>query len=667
MQNIARIGSFLLALVLTCTLAAQSHDSVYISEDEIFNMDLEELLNTSINIQVVSVKGDNIFNSPSVVTVVNREQIELYGYQTIGEVLSTLPGMAVYRTYLKRNIPTSRGILQEHYANKVLVMIDGVPIWNAVTGEGTVDRINIREVERVEVLRGPASVLYGTNAFTGAINIVLRKAEQNEVNAYLGLGLPGALNVGVNASIHHNNAAFYVLANSQQQQGASYTFTDEDSVTGRLHDYLSVQDFTLSAQSGSHSLLFQAYQLNESYLGVTPKFTEGAGNPHKGNGLLANYGFRKDLGDWFSMQSNVHFDLNERNLSRSADDDVRSDISGYKTGVSLKTVYTLHPAVNLEVGVDGIYRESMRYTNYRVLADSIVARNNMNGKSIFDISGFTQLNWRWKRISATAGGRYTYNQLYSGDFSSRLAAIYSLATKSSIKLIYGESYRSPSLFELNFRTPKNTVFGNSLLEPEKSRSLEFAYLLSYKHIWMQVTGYWAGYYNKIQRVKGTVAIDDTVYNLVTQYRNANYFEAKGVEFETRYSMPGKLDMFVTYNYVFGSRGDSIGGHYNFKYVPQHALNAGVCVTIFQSLSLAMLGNFVSETHGAISGIGSQKSLDATLNFKQKAGEVALVHSAGVKNILNEVWQIPEYTARNSINSVPMGNFRYYYYSLRITI
>jgi len=127
------------------------------------------------NLTVAADKPETVFNSVSNVTVIDRAMIEAYNFASVSEALQVVPGMMVLRTYLMHNIPTIRGALQEHYADKVLVMINNVPMWNAVTGEGDLDRVGIDAVERIEVLLGPASVLYGSNALTGAINIVLRR------------------------------------------------------------------------------------------------------------------------------------------------------------------------------------------------------------------------------------------------------------------------------------------------------------------------------------------------------------------------------------------------------------------------------------------------------------------------------------------------------------
>ena len=89
-----------------------------------------------VDVQVASTQSENIFNTPSSVSIIDKNMIESYNFISVAEAVQTVSGISIMRTYLKRNLPTSRGILQDYYANKVLILINGIPSWNAVTGEG---------------------------------------------------------------------------------------------------------------------------------------------------------------------------------------------------------------------------------------------------------------------------------------------------------------------------------------------------------------------------------------------------------------------------------------------------------------------------------------------------------------------------------------------------
>ena len=124
---------------------------------------LDDLLNTTID--VGTGRSTSIYDAPSTVTIIDRDMIEKFHFRTLSDALSTVAGISILRTTSRQEVITARGILQDHYPNKVLFLLDGVPSWNPTTNEmGSLNRVDIADVERVEVLRGPASVVYGTNA-----------------------------------------------------------------------------------------------------------------------------------------------------------------------------------------------------------------------------------------------------------------------------------------------------------------------------------------------------------------------------------------------------------------------------------------------------------------------------------------------------------------------
>ena len=146
-----------LTLLMTSSLQAQTPPQSGENPLKIEELSLESLLNTPVEIS--SKTAETIFQTTSTVSVIDQETIRRYNFRSVAEAVGTLAGFDVLRTHIMRDVPTSRGILEEHYANKVLVMINGVAQWSAVTGEANLDRVDINDVERIEVLKGPASVL----------------------------------------------------------------------------------------------------------------------------------------------------------------------------------------------------------------------------------------------------------------------------------------------------------------------------------------------------------------------------------------------------------------------------------------------------------------------------------------------------------------------------
>jgi outer membrane receptor protein involved in Fe transport len=121
-----------------------------------------------------SRSGESAFESPRAVDVVNRAQIDENTPTTTPQALENEPGVTMQRTSSGGGAPIIRGLLGQH----VLLLIDGVRMNNAITRFGPnqlLNSIDPFQLQRVEVMRGPASVLYGSDALGGVINLITRK------------------------------------------------------------------------------------------------------------------------------------------------------------------------------------------------------------------------------------------------------------------------------------------------------------------------------------------------------------------------------------------------------------------------------------------------------------------------------------------------------------
>jgi len=326
--------------------------------------------------------------------------------------------------------------------------------------------------------------------------------------------------------------------------------------------------------------------------------------------------------------------------------------------------YLAEVALDIEAGVDYDIRKAEEYKNYNVQKDSTLANNEMDNRKVNEYSVFAQAGYSSGAFSILAGTRYSNNELYGHNISSRTTLVYSLDEINSFKLIWGQSFRAPSLFELYFATSSKTVFGNTALDPEKSTAIEFAYLTSFDRFFVQALVYYSTYENKIFRVRRNPA---STTDKSTIYVNGSSFEAKGLELEIKYHNENILDFFANYTYTKGNSGDEVNndGHFNFKYVPQHILSFGTIKKI-QSFSASLLMNYLSETSGPKTEISGFITADLGIGYDQKAGGISLSHRLSVKNIFDETILFPEFSRRN-LNSVPSGYGRRVMYEVQIQL
>ena len=627
-------------------------------------LDLDALLTTEID--VASSKSKNVFEAPSTVSVIDRQQLETYNFRDVGEALRALAGVDVIRTYLKQSLPTVRGILQEHYATKVLVLIDGSPGWLAVTGEGNIERISINEIERIEVLKGPASVLYGTNALTGAINIVTRRRAQSGASFELRGGERGHFGASGSYSLimPEHDLELVIGASGFYDSGFEQNFTDEVGVVGSYNEYQTRSNLTVRLDYDIHQLRFSGSFIEESNQGVVPRYSRGADEPHRVESYTARYDIGGNVSDNVKLSGGVYFDFGRRDIPRGSTSTVaftaqRSDIAGYRTGAVASARYDATDWLSLELGGYFDYRRSISYRNYNRLTKESVSENNMEGRDVTEYSLYAQAEVDFQPVNVIIGARLTNNELFDTNIAVRGTAVLSLAERTSIKLVAGQSFRAPTLFELYFATPTRTVFGNLELEPETSNSLELAFLTAIDDLFISALGYLANYENKIFRT--LVQNPDDPSGSSNQYVNgAGAIEAAGLELELRYRNPSFLDAFFNYYFVAGSKGDEVdgNGNYNFKYVPQHSFALGLATTIGPVAASTVL-NYIGARDGFTDEIDPSFTLDASLSFV--SGDFK--HSIVAKNISDENVENPEFVRRR-LNSVPGMFGRIVYYSLK---
>ena len=269
-----------------------------------------------------SLQADTAFNLPGAVSVINKNTITRYNFQSLAEALRTLAGVEVERTYLKKNIPFARGLLQTHYAANILLLIDGVPTWQAVTGEGNLARVNVHDVERIEVMKGVATAFYGAHAFTAVINVILRDPAKEGAQAHAGLGDHGKKFGGINYSTKLKGFDLYMSVNQSDEDGKNVLFngepsTDGGSSAGNVREFEEGGSYLFRLKNENHRFLFNGFRAVEDNLGVSAKFSAGAGNDFNSEGYLGSYRYRRDLNSTTRLELGGSYDWNERSFSRS--------------------------------------------------------------------------------------------------------------------------------------------------------------------------------------------------------------------------------------------------------------------------------------------------------------------------------------------------------------
>lgn len=156
----------------------------------------EDLLFQDVPVVISSTRTEkSLLDVPNAVTVITAEEIDASGATSLGELLQWVPGLEIMRNSVTDTNVSLRGF-NNTAASNVLVMIDGRTSYEDFFGIVLWERLNVTlaDIERIEVIRGPGSALYGANAFLGTVNIITRKPRDLPTShVVLGAGPTGAL------------------------------------------------------------------------------------------------------------------------------------------------------------------------------------------------------------------------------------------------------------------------------------------------------------------------------------------------------------------------------------------------------------------------------------------------------------------------------------------
>jgi iron complex outermembrane receptor protein len=171
-----------LALATLWGLAFGSHALAQEHTVDVEDMQLEDLLERDLDERLgttdaVSRRSEDVIAAPTTISTLSWEQIQHSGARTVPDLLRWVPGVQVYRNAPGNYIVSLRGTGGLN-GNNVVVTVNGVPINSPLDASIDWDLIpiHVMDIDRIEVVRGPVSAIYGQNAYTGVVNIVTREA-----------------------------------------------------------------------------------------------------------------------------------------------------------------------------------------------------------------------------------------------------------------------------------------------------------------------------------------------------------------------------------------------------------------------------------------------------------------------------------------------------------
>lgn len=525
--------------------------------------------------------------------IVTAEEIENSGASTTEELIQTIPGITIYKH------PQTQIRINGMEGRYTLVLIDGVPIHTNVGGGVPLENIPMGDIERIEIIKGAASAIYGSSAIGGVVNFITRRLSRStEITG----GLRYQSNIlSSQFDIPGYEDADFEVATSQRARWMGATSADIGVRT-------TLGLFDIKASGGMYfdpGVVDTIIKRPVALFGNRPYWTMNEVKRYFGN-LYTGVDFSDDL--LVSFDARFALDKDKRSLSR--------DVVQYFTNHSYNGVLKWNYFLNQRVSFDGYFsgqKFDHTYNNYNynleeTTKDNLSTYNTLdsellskialndsnemvtginfiresvhnddiesNYQSGYEIAGFIQESFNFQnedRLIVTTGLRGTYNSRFSGAINPKIGARYNFSNALYARMSYGTGFNTPT-FKQNyydsFIHPKPHDFllrGNPDLSPEKSHSLNASMGGATELFTYEATGHLSMMNDKITTEvtseEGGSLEDGRIYSYQRGYVNVAESRSYGSDLSLRYIGIHWFSLTGSFSYLYMEDRDSSDAEY----------------------------------------------------------------------------------------------------------
>jgi len=518
-------GAFFGVGFICITIAGRAADSPPPNEKPIEapEISLEQLMKLEVPIvEAASKYKQKITEAPSSVTVITSDEVKRYGHRTLADILERAPGF--YTSYDRNySFLGVRGFNPGDYNSRVLLMVDGHRINNSLSDGaaiGTEFLLDVDLIDRVEIIRGPGSSLYGNNAFLGVINVITRRGrdmtgngaevsgEIGRFDTYKGRVSYGHkfkndLEILLSGSIYDSrgqkNLFYKEFDTPLNNNGVAHKADDEAFKS--FFGTISFHDFTLEGgyitrEKGNPTAL-NFTEFNDPRLRTTDK---------RG---YADLKYNHEFIEVLDLTARLYYDRQDFDAGYPYPGVFYKEFQvGEWWGTEVQLTKRLWDRHTLTFG--GEYRNDFRQEDRIVNADTGDVATNLHrdreNYGVYLEGDFTIVT----NLHLNAGARYDQYGDFDPTYNPRVALIYNPIGQSVFKALYGTAFRAPNFYELS-----DPRFQD--IKPETITTYELVYE---QGIGKYLRSSLSGFYNKI---------DDLITFKDQRYQNLKGAEAKGLE------------------------------------------------------------------------------------------------------------------------------------------
>ena len=642
-----------------------------------------------------------LLDTAASVSVITDKDLNKMQINNLDEAFVKIPGVYVGRLSGIGSTTSQTVMRGVNAANSVAVLVDGVQVNDSYNGSVTWSAIPVDMVKRVEVLRGPASVLYGGNALAGVINIITKDVDKTSVNLKLSYGSNNTQNhslyvagkasdkLDFNVNYEKKKTDGYItdpVLSSKAVFGAETTTTntgakrwiignkgkrqwDENTVVvGFKYHFDESKSLALDFTKNEYEY---SYSAPTSYFGddIIKKAGTYFSTPGEKASNKYNMTYNDSENGWKAVVGySDQYKQHDTSISKATD----SSKPNTRFSFDLQKNQTISANNNAVFGLN--YRkDEMDATVYKLAdkfnSDSKIAVDSMASGTNKSFSAYVMDEHKFSdRWTATAGLRYdkwstdgrillpnkteaiNYDESTYDNWSPSLSVMYKPEADSSVYLSWGKAFEAPSLYRMYSSSYSSNVYNiaNPNLKPQKAETFELGYKkdLNNKSA-IGVSVYDTKYKGLLY--KNSLGVVDGMN--ATCYQNAGEAEAKGFELELNHNFDDKWSAFLNYTYQNPVIKKALKATEKDKYVtaiPKEVFRAGVTYSD-DKWSGMLTGEYISKRF-------SKTDNSDTVNGVYGSYDPYFIMNMDISYSFNK-----NYTLTASVNNILDRDFFNYYY------
>ena len=616
------VSGWCLAFLVGVAMPVQPVSAEDLDIEQLFELDIEALF--EVTISTASKMDQTVDVAPATVYVVTEEQIRRLGLRDLKDILAIVPGVDTMNPHFFL-LGGQRGFVGSF--SQTLLMINGREVNNLIAGETFIsNQFRSHNIKQVEIISGPGSALYGANALAGVINIITKTADDfqgidvsvargmwgtSEVNVFFA-DQKGDLKVHGSASLYRSSGEDYasylsntVVASPRAENNAyrhlpdTYGYrNDAQAIPLSLHLenkglYAGMEYYRNEIGRGTSGIEWdynQGEDVREFWMGYVGYERENLwddrmdakveyryyweqfwGNNTEGEGPLENP-FTGEMRTFDATRTDVEAYRGFYSNRRMEDSE--------KHVANLETRLRLNPKNTLILGFNFEYSDIVGAAWSRTEGPHPVSREDQIRPAFSNYKWglYAQHEVRlWSdRLGLTLGLRFDEHEIYGDTLNPRGGLVYRATDSTILKLLYGEAFREPTVFELQ---------NNQNIKPSTMQTIELG--------WHQ----YLGRHLKNEAVAFFNMVDDLIVSDSTELggiSNRGELEAYGFENQLNVSL-GNVRGFANYTYTTAELDEPMREKRKVADIPKHKANLGMMIGFGERYSIGPLLRYRGRT------------------------------------------------------------------------